>query len=77
MQRAKPEAKLRPHTRWTKKHDDAITAPRQLVPTTAPYPAPASTTLHHAAHQAPVGSPSHSRSTVSTGAVVQEGNTRY
>eukprot|EP00955_Chlamydomonas_euryale_P061655 358129-Chlamydomonas_euryale.AAC.1 len=40
-EKGKLEAKLRPHARWTKKHDDAITTPRQLVPATAPYPVPA------------------------------------
>eukprot|EP00955_Chlamydomonas_euryale_P073186 361643-Chlamydomonas_euryale.AAC.1 len=34
-EKGKLEAKLRPNTRWTKNHNDAITASRQLVPDTA------------------------------------------
>eukprot|EP00955_Chlamydomonas_euryale_P044810 352982-Chlamydomonas_euryale.AAC.2 len=40
----KGKLELRPLTRWTKKHVDAITAPRQLEPATEPYPVPGSTT---------------------------------
>eukprot|EP00955_Chlamydomonas_euryale_P078597 363177-Chlamydomonas_euryale.AAC.3 len=48
-EKVKPEAKLCPYARWTKKHDHAITAPRQLVPATAPDPVPASPGLFNGA----------------------------